>query len=155
MPYFDRDAFKDSFQAQCKGKQTCSPVFSQAELLSLPADMRYENMVLFAQVGCKMTEDGLVAKRLWGLAIGCLGTCIVLFLRIKIGFIKTLDEINEKLYDQNLITIEDYTVLFTVTSTMFEKFKKEHEDFTKFEEDYNMMLDFEKDIQNEIEKQVC
>ena len=145
MPYFDRDAFKESFQAQCKGKQTCSPVFSQAELLSLPVDMRYENMVLFAQVGCKMTDDGLVSKRLWGLAIGCLGTCIVLFLRIKLGFIKTMDEINEKLYDHELITIEDYTVMFKITNTMFEKFKKKHE-FLIEVEDYNLNLNLEKDI---------
>ena len=53
--------------------------------------MRYENMVLFAQGGCKMTADDLVTKRLWGLAVAMLGTFIVLFLRIKLGFIKKLD----------------------------------------------------------------
>ena len=111
-------------------------------------------MVLFAQVGCKMTEDGLVNKRLVGLAISFLGTCIVLFLRIKLGNIKTLDEINEKLYDQKLITIEDYTVMFTITNTMFEKFKKAHE-FLIEVEDYNLNLGLEKDIQKQIEEQVC
>ena len=111
-------------------------------------------MVLFAQVGCKMTEDGLVNKRLCGLAIGFFGTLIVLFLRIKLGFIKTMDEINEKLYDQKLITIEDYTVMFTITSTMFEKFKKANE-FLVVVEDYNLILGLEKDIQKEIEEQVC
>ena len=120
----------------------------------MPPDMRYENMVLFAQGGCKMTEDDLVSKRLWGLAVAMLGTFIVLFLRIKLGFIKKLDEINEKIYDQKLITIEDYTVKFTITQTMFEKFRKAHE-FLVEVEGYNLNLGFEKDIQKSIEEQVC
>ena len=65
---------------------------------------------------------------------------MAIFLRIKLNHIKQLDLINEKIYDQKLITLEDYSVELAVTPAMRQKFR---EVFDDVDEDSSETLLFE------------
>ena len=74
---------------------------------------------------------------------------MAVMLRVKINNIRILDMINEKIYDQKLITIEDYSVVMAVTPTMRQKFR---EVFDDIDEDTSETLLFEQDLTEQIER---
>ena len=54
-------------------------------------------------------------KRLWGLTAALLGIWIVFIFRHTIGYMYSVDIINDKLYDLKLITASDYTATGVIT----------------------------------------
>ena len=77
---------------------------------------------LFAHVACKMPEDKLKTKRLWGLTAALLGVWIAFIFRYTIDLLHRADAINDKLYDLKLITVGDYTAYGNVSQTMWNYF---------------------------------
>jgi len=84
--------------------------------------------MLFAQVGCGQTDETLMAKRLWGLALACIGLFMVWFFRVSVLYMKNMDIINEKIFDSKLITVNDYTVKIKITESMFSNFKNDDQE---------------------------
>ena len=82
-------------------------------------------MMLFAQVGCRQTEEMVDKKQTWGLVLVCIGLYMVWYFRITLKNVKNLDIINEKLFDLKLITADDFSVKIRLTESMFAKFKKD------------------------------
>ena len=80
--------------------------------------------ILFAQVACKLPEDQLMKKRLWGLTAALLGIWIVFIFRHTIGYMYSVDIINDKLYDLKLITASDYTATGVITPKQWKYFKE-------------------------------
>ena len=152
MPYFDQKAFEANLMAECEGKQLCYPSVKLTDYISLPADMQSENVLLFAQVGCSQTEETLMNKRSWGLAIVCIGIFMVIFFRITMRSVMVLDVCNEKIFDARLITANDFTVKIKVTKEMTDKFNESHAEHPE-KDNTNIQL-YEKDLTREIEKQL-
>ena len=51
---------------------------------------------------------------------------MILFFRFNIRLIYTTEVCDEKIYDSQMITANDFTVKIKVTDEMTEKFEKEH-----------------------------
>ena len=125
MPYFNQKKFNDYLKEECTGKQLCYPDFDISEFQNLPENLRHENIIVYAQIGCSQTENTLGQKGLWGLAIVFIGIIMVLFFRFKMRFIYITDVCNEKIFDSKLITANDFTVKIKVTDEMMQKFEQE------------------------------
>ena len=110
---------------ECSGKQLCYPAFDISEFQNLPKTLRHENILLYAQIGCRQTEQSLNQKRLWGLTIALIGIMMVLFFRLKMRVLYMTDVCNEKIFDSKLITANDFTVKIRVTEEMLRKFEQE------------------------------
>lgn len=61
-----------------------------------------------------------------------------------------LDIINEKLFDLKLITVNDFTVKFKVSTEMFNNFKRDKEH--KIDETVDVIQKFEENISKKIEQ---
>ena len=72
-------------------------------------------MVLFAQVSCTQSKETLMNKRIWGIVSVCIGMIIALTYRVSILYLKNMDIFNEKLFDANTISAEDYSIYMEVT----------------------------------------
>ena len=84
-------------------------------------DMLY----LYAQVECNQPKATLQAKNTWGLAVACLGFLIVMVYRATLEYIRSTNQINDKLIDMKLITVDDYSTESKISKKLFEKFKTE------------------------------
>ena len=67
-------------------------------------------MVLFAQVECSQDEEELENKNTLGLAIACIGLLMCIFFSNTIRLMLNIDKLNDKLFDMDLVTVDDYTV---------------------------------------------
>ena len=63
-----------------------------------------------------------MSKRLWGLAIACIGLFMVLFFRISMRLAIALDIYKEKKFDAKLVTVNDFAVKVHLSDTMTKKF---------------------------------
>lgn len=124
MAQFRTENFNSILMAECKGKTTCSVEFPFESFARLPKWSQKLNTLLFAQVSCTQTEEMLEKKSEWGLAAACIGLLICLFFSITIRSFLTLDEINEKLLDLELVTVDDYTVQCRLKPRIYDEFLK-------------------------------
>ena len=83
-------------------------------------------MVLFAQVSCTQSKETLMNKRIWGIVSVCIGMIIALTYRAAILYLKNMDIFNEKLFDANTISAEDYSIYMEVTKEMTDAFEAEY-----------------------------
>lgn len=78
-----------------------------------------------------------MSKQAWGLALACIGLFMVFFMHAEFRFMMNMDAISDKKLDLKLITVNDYTIRFNITPTMFAKFK-DHEKVTRDQEDIQL-----------------
>lgn len=64
-----------------------------------------------------------MSKQAWGLVVACIGLFMVWFMQARFRFMMNMDAISEKKLDLKLITVNDYTIRFKITPTMYQKFK--------------------------------
>ena len=86
----------------------------------MPTELQYNNIQLYAQVGCKQTDETVAGKKAWGLAIVCIGIWMLWYFRITMKNVQMLDLINEKLFDLKLITADDYSIKISIKDSMVE-----------------------------------
>ena len=63
-----------------------------------------------------------------GLAIGCFGVFVYLFVQVFIEYIKSVEDNNYIEWDVQTITAADYTVEFEITKEMHSTFKVKYYD---------------------------
>ena len=110
MANFNMEGFIDSIMSQCRGKQTCNS-FIQNDITGIPPEHQETYMYLFAQVACVQDEETLIQKHTWGLVVACLGIAICMIWSSSMDYLLNMDEINDKLYDMQLVTVSDYAVM--------------------------------------------
>lgn len=110
MANFDMQAFTDSIMNQCKGNQTCN-AFVMNEITGIAPEHQETYMYLFAQVACVQDDETLNEKHHWGLVVACLGVAICMIWQNSMEYLMNMDEINDKLYDMQLVTVSDYAVM--------------------------------------------
>ena len=110
MANFDYDAFTGTIMSQCKGKQKCN-AWIQNDITGIPLEEQVTYMYLYAQVACVQDEETLASKKTWGLAAACLGIAICMIWQNSMNYLLNMDQINDKLYDMQLITVSDYAVM--------------------------------------------
>ena len=65
----------------------------------------------------------LMSKKSWGLLAACLGCTICLIWVNAMNYLLKMDKINDKLYDMELVTVSDYTVMGHLPKSMYENFR--------------------------------
>ena len=78
---------------------------------------------LYAQVSCEQDDDDLIDKNHMGLIVSVFGLLICFIFRLVINYSHAVDEINDKLYDLNFVTVSDYTVAGVIKPEMYQKFR--------------------------------
>ena len=127
----------------------------------MPTELQYNNIQLYAQVGCKQTDETVAGKKAWGLAIVCIGIWMLWYFRITMKNVQMLDLINEKLFDLKLITADDYSIKISIKDSMVETQRQkwqakkdqetnEEESKKKFDENKSFIHAFEADLVAEI-----
>ena len=87
----------------------------------------YDMLFLYAQVGCMQTQEVLQSKNSWGLAVACLGLLIVFIFRLHMENIRSSIQIDDKLIDMKLITLDDYSIESKIPKKLYEKFLQTEE----------------------------
>ena len=59
-----------------------------------------------------------------GLLVAICGMSICLLFRLSLHYFYTLDQVNDKIYDLNLVTASDYTVDCVIKPTIYQNFLK-------------------------------
>ena len=65
-----------------------------------------------------------MTKKTWGLFVACLGCAICLIWINAMNYLVKMDMINSKLYDMELVTVSDYTVMGHLSKNMYETFRR-------------------------------
>ena len=52
-----------------------------------------------------------MTKKIWGLLVSCIGCAICLVWINAMNYLLKMDKINDKLYDMELVTVSDYTIM--------------------------------------------
>jgi len=74
-------------------------------------------------MSCVQSDEDLVVKNNWGLAISCLGIAIVVFSRTTLSLVKNLSYIENEEWDLAMVTINDYTIQVKMTPNMWNHFR--------------------------------
>ena len=74
---------------------------------------------MYAQVSCTASEDFLQDKLYWALACSCLGALMCLFFRFTMIYLKRINQINAKLLDLEIISVEDYSVRGKISRELY------------------------------------
>ena len=72
--------------------------------------MHNSDQFLFVQVACEQDEEVLELKNTLGLACSVIGLFICLFYINSLTVFKNTNIINDRIFDQQLITLGDYSV---------------------------------------------
>ena len=67
-------------------------------------------MVLFVQAECSQGDEELWNKQKWGLAVACIGLLMCIFYTSTLRLMLNIDQLDDKLIDMDLVTVDDYTV---------------------------------------------
>ena len=67
------------------------------------------------QVACEQDEEMLLLKNTLGLVVSVLGLWICLLFRNSLVVFQQTNKINDKLFDAQLITLGDYSVMGNIT----------------------------------------
>jgi len=122
MPFFKKSVFEQMLLAECKGRQQCHFRIRSGMLTNMPDELKYENLIVYAQVGCLKSEEGIETSNLRGLAITCIGVWMAFYFAANMHYRLVNDTIWEKLIDANLITASDYTIKIKIPKSMFHDF---------------------------------
>ena len=95
---------------QCEGQESCKVNFPSETFTTLTKETARLNMVLFVQVDCSQGEEALWNKQKLGLAVACIGLLMCIFFVSTIRLMLNVDKLNDKLFDMDLVTVDDYTV---------------------------------------------
>ena len=122
--YFDEAEIKNfgdliSFQTlkkivedDCVAKSACNPTVKYKDIWQGKKedinDLAYT--VFFGQVSCIASEDHLSTKMYLGLVCSTLGLFMAVAFRLTITHIQNKIEIDDKLLDYGLVSIEDYSI---------------------------------------------
>ena len=89
-----------------------------------------------------------MGKNRWGLAVACVGLIIVSWFRARVYYMYKIDNINEKITDLKLITVNDYTIKAPIDAQFFAWWVGEH----NFDQSDVPIRKFEQDLRKNIEK---
>ena len=81
-------------------------------------------MLLFAQVACTQTDEGLVSKNQWGLASACIGLFMCIVFTSSVRKMLHEDRLNDSLLELKLKTVDDYTTQTQLKPKIYAKFEK-------------------------------
>lgn len=121
---FQKDNMISHIMAECENKQSCTFDIPNKLFYSMNSEMR-DMLYLYAQVECTQSKATLQAKNAWGLAVACLGILTVFVYRATLEYIRSYNQINDRLIDLKLITVDDYSTESKIPRLLFEKFKIE------------------------------
>ena len=74
------------------------------------------------QVACEQDEDMVLLKNAMGLCVSVLGLLICLVYRNSLVFYQKTNEINDKIFDSDLITLGDFSVQGKVPLEVYSQF---------------------------------
>ena len=74
------------------------------------------------QVACEQDEDMVLLKNAMGLCVSVLGLLICLVYRNSLVFYQKTNEINDKIFDSDLITLGDFSVQGKVPLEVYNQF---------------------------------
>ena len=78
--------------------------------------------VFFGQVACIASEDHLSMKMYLGLVCSTLGLFMAVAFRLTISHVQNKIEIDDKLLDYELTSIEDYSISGNISQKLYEMF---------------------------------
>ena len=114
--------------------------------------MHNSDQFLFVQVACEQDEEVLELKNTLGLACSVIGLFICLFYINSLTVFKNTNIINDRIFDQQLITLGDYSVQGKIKREQWFAFKDTIKDDPDAQE--NIMVKFEEYLINEIQNWV-
>ena len=84
--------------------------------------MQYENILLFAQLGCHQKGDELASKKQWGLLISCLAFSIFLYSRLSLEYLKNKRVIWLEDYLFKTVEVNNFTVKIEINESSYKNF---------------------------------
>ena len=150
MSDYQEKAVADSILKQCYGLQQCQPEVSNA-FFGFKGDTKLDYFV-FAQVGCEQDEEMLYLKNLMGLAVSVIGLFICMFFRAQIILYQGTNIINDKIFDQHLITLGDYSMMAQVKEAQYNSF---YAKLTTHDQRQNAVREFEKYLASTIKERLA
>lgn len=80
-------------------------------------------LIMFTQVACQQTPEMLESKNTWGLAVASMGILICTLFSSTVTFLRHFEKIENKIFDMQLITINDYTIKMHIPKQVYQDFK--------------------------------
>lgn len=127
-----RQQIKKELARKCKRKERCSLSFENVISAKTPAVRKAcdDEAYLFVQSPCIIPADELTIRKVYGLAISCVGVWIYLFTHITIEYIKSIQGNAYVEWDVKTCSAADYTVEMRIHPEMYEYFQEKYLDET-------------------------
>ena len=111
----------ESILSQCAGLSQCTPTIMFDDIWN-PVTYRVPppDVIFFAQVSCEALESDLVLKRNLALVCSCIGLFMCIYFRFTMLHIDSRINLDEKLFDYELISIEDYSVRGRISKALYD-----------------------------------
>ena len=107
---------------ECNGLQSCNPEIKNS-MLNIPVNKQNYDQFVFVQVACEQDKEMLDLKNSMGLAVSIVGLVILLTFRSTIQLYASFNKVNDKIFDSELITVGDYTVMGQISNDDWYNFK--------------------------------
>ena len=121
---FNGIQFRIKFYDVCLDKSRCQLEDLRKFVTSNVGDCPKQDSVIFAQFQCEEDDENLAKKRVRGLWITTITIFICLVFLSVVSFLKRIINIQYTEWDQNTITIKDYSVLLELKYGTYDQFKR-------------------------------
>jgi len=127
-----RTTMKKELSRKCKRKEHCSLSFENVIAAKTPAVRKAcdDESYIFVQIPCIIPSEDLTIRKVYGLAISCVGVWIYLFVHVTIEYIKSIQSNSYVEWDVKTCSAADYTVEFRIEPEMYEYFQDKYLDET-------------------------
>lgn len=127
-----RTTIRKEMTRKCRRKERCSLSFENIIAAKTPAIRKAcdDESYLYVQVPCYVPADQITIRKIYGLAVSCIGVWIYLFVHCTIEYVKSIQANAFVDWDVKTCSAADYTVEFRIEPEMYDYFVEKYLDET-------------------------